>query len=716
MTKEEILKRVKKFQGANREFSQELPPIIEGLVDLIDEAGPEVVNNLTSNSPTKALSANMGKELKLMVDGKVSEPETAGTAGQILQLDENGDPEWVEAAAVGATYDSAVSDTSTNAIQNKTIKKYVDDNFAQKDGYYGSLTAGAAENLVGRGSVPAEIAFRTSGGDQDLGTGTAQITKILGRTEAFNQLVRNGNFADTSIWDTQYSAALTVNSNVGTLTLNAQYGAIKQTSPLVAGHAYLFAVTYKTATSRFILGIGQYNSVGSRKTLTATADGAWHTDSIVWSGTDTAIITGDKDIFVGNRDESSGSIDLKNIILVDLTLEGLGLTTADQFRALHPLPYYNYNAGVLKNNAATGLETVGFNQWDEEWEVGSIDVTTGEKIGAFGWIRSKNFIPCIPNTTYYFKHPLYSFGIRWYDAAQNYIGYVPSSQSSAANTSPSNCAFMLITMQGTTYNHDICINLSWSGYRNGEYEPYEKHTLALPLNAIACHDEDDNAVVVNGLDGVGNVYDEAVVENGMVTKIIKRFAEVDLGDLEWSYSDSVFNAEISDAKMGTFDTAGNGVCSKYLNESWANMSDKTFSLFFAYQSGINIKDTAYSDAAAFKTAMAGVKFRYELATPITLTVDEPFAASYYVNDFGTEARLPQDTADDPQAPFCAEIQYAMNATDTLRRLPSQYISDESMTNILTALKTAGIIADFTLTYDSEHQYFTCSVTAPSQGE
>lgn len=652
MTKEEILKRVKKFQGANREFSQELPPIIEGLVDLIDEAGPEVVNNLTSNSPTKALSANMGKELKLMVDGKVSKPETAGTAGQILQLDENGDPEWVEAAAVGATYDSAVSDTSTNAIQNKTIKKYVDDNFAQKDGYYASLTAGAAENLVGRGSVPAEFAFRTSGGDQDLGTGSALITKILGRTEAWNQLVQNGNFVDGTGWNTSNATLVGIASNKYTFIATAQYGCMRQSGAplqLLQGHIYYFGSMVETTAP---------TSIYSQIRLSDESDNAisLFPNSSRREGVFTASAT--KTAYMRTIDVRASGWDnvlVSSCILIDLTLEGLGLTTADQFRALHPLGYYSPNAGVLKNNAATGLETTGFNQWDEEWEVGGYIIGTGAPYGYTDRIRSKNAIPVFPSTQYYFSNSN-PHAIFFYDAGGNYISDSGSIDTNAFTT-PANCAFIkfcLFSTYGTTYNHDICINISWSGYRNGEYEPYEKHTLNLGLNNLACHDEDNNAVVVNGLDGVGSSQDELVVENGWGTKIIKRRGRR------------------------------------------------------AYQAGDESDATLMTD---------GTNTDYPLATPKVLTLDNPIPAGYYVNDFGTEARLPQDTADDPQAPFCAEIQYAMNATDTIRRLPSQYISDESMTNILTALKTAGIIADFTLTYDSEHQYFTCSVTAPTtEGE
>lgn len=549
------------------------------------------------------------------------------------------------------------------------------DNLALPAGHYPDLFAGFAGNLVDTRSAGTrqQFAFRQSGGD-----GVNYMRKILGRTEAFNQLVQNGNFADTSIWTTQNSAALTVNSNVGTLTLNAQYGTIKQSAPLVAGHAYFFAVTYKTATSRFILGIGQYNSVNNRKALTATADGAWHTESIVWSGTDTAIITGDKDIFVGNRDESAGSIELKNIILIDLTLEGLGITTADQFRALHPLPYYNYNAGVLKNNAATGLETTGFNQWDEEAELGTISTTTGENVPDSSKIRSKNYIPVIGGDTYFAACiSSYTGVIQFieYDVNKNFVKevgkiigneYTPSSSAAYIR-------FFLQSSYGTTYNNDICINLS-DASRNGIYEPYWKREIVLGLDNLACHDENNNAVVVNGLDGVGTSQDELIVEDGWGTKINKRRARVNLGDLSWEYisgANARFKATPSPATV----SPGNSnmppiVCSKYAPDTYTNIyagtGDKQVGI--GGDANIYVRDTAYTDAATFKTAMAGVYLDYPLATPKVLTLDNPIPALIEVDNLGTEKRLPEDTADNPQAPFECDSNYSISTANLVRKL------------------------------------------------
>ena len=50
---------------------------------------------------------------------------------------------------------------------------------------------------------------------------------------------------------------------------------------------------------------------------------------------------------------------------------------------------------------------------------------------------------------------------------------------------------------GTTYKNDICINLSWSGIRNGEYEEYKEHTY--PLSPIILRG-------VTKIDANGNIY------------------------------------------------------------------------------------------------------------------------------------------------------------------------------------------------------------------
>lgn len=311
---------------------------------------------------------------------------------------------------------------------------------------------------------------------------------------------------------------------------------------------------------------------------------------------------------VGTSDGTPISVTGGVDIVVDLTLEGLGLTTADQFRALHPLPYYNYNAGVLKNNAATGLETTGFNQWDEEWENGVYSLSTGEKQGNNNYIRCKNLIPVLPNANYYKRAGIGAadFSLVFFDANRNRIGSAQLSVN-VEFTTPIGCyylAFYVNPGSPATYNHDICINIS-DASRNGIYEPYWKRDIVLGLDNLACHDENDNAVVVNGLDGVGTSQDELVVENGWGTKINKRRGRR------------------------------------------------------AYQAGDESDATLMTD---------GTNTDYPLATPKVLTLDNPFPALIEVDNLGTEKRLPEDTADNPQAPFECDSNYSVSTANLVRLL------------------------------------------------
>lgn len=49
MTKEEILAKIKNFRGANREFSQELPVILEAMLDLTEPVAASDVTDLTDD-------------------------------------------------------------------------------------------------------------------------------------------------------------------------------------------------------------------------------------------------------------------------------------------------------------------------------------------------------------------------------------------------------------------------------------------------------------------------------------------------------------------------------------------------------------------------------------------------------------------------------------------------------------------------------------------
>jgi hypothetical protein len=127
----------------------------------------------------------------------------------------------------------------------------------------------------------------------------------------------------------------------------------------------------------------------------------------------------------------------------------------------------------------------GVNIWDEEWELGFYNRTTGEKQIDNGRIRSKNKIPIVPNTTYYAKWGNFggNYGnVFFYDANETYITYATPNESTHLFTTPSDARYMTFYVSdfyGTTYNNDISINYPSTDH---EYHPYQgqSHSISFP--------------------------------------------------------------------------------------------------------------------------------------------------------------------------------------------------------------------------------------------
>ena len=188
-------------------------------------------------------------------------------------------------------------------------------------------------------------------------------------------------------------------------------------------------------------------------------------------------------------------------MVIDLTL-ALGSTVADYIytlentspnpglgvawlheRGYFTKPYYSYDAGSLQSvNNLSRHETLGVNQWDEEWEVGTINNNTGANVSDNTHIRSKNYIHVIDGLTYFIR----GARITWveYDANQVYlrVGGGGSFVGADATFTPSSDAayirFYTASAYGTTYNHDICINIANQAV-NGTYYPYNKRSYSL---------------------------------------------------------------------------------------------------------------------------------------------------------------------------------------------------------------------------------------------
>ena len=114
--------------------------------------------------------------------------------------------------------------------------------------------------------------------------------------------------------------------------------------------------------------------------------------------------------------------------------------------------------------------------------------------------------------------------------------------------------------------------------------------------------------------------------NVLTGELVVDMAMVDLGTLTWTYSNRFFRANPNPEykQPSSQRSTINALCTIYKNTTWNDVGsgDKEYAFSSAVtRPEIIIKDSDYTNSAAFKTAMSGVTLVYELAEPITYTLD-----------------------------------------------------------------------------------------------
>lgn len=478
---------------------------------------------------------------------------------------------------------------------------------ADTDGNYPNMTVGNAEQLVATVGVEDKVPylFRTSGGSADIGD--REVDELVGGTVAWNQLVRNGNFASTTGWS-KNGAVLSASGNVLTATMNGA-----DDSPLVgnvlgtiSGHKYFVSsyVKYNNTLPNITVAIGSggydnaYSSVVSLNTWVCI-DGIIQRTT---GGNDTIRIY----LRTGTA-SANDTVNVKDVVCFDLTAM-FGSTIADYiysleqnnagdgvawFRKLFPKDYYAYDAGTLMSVKTSAHRTVGFNAYDNS--TGKAKVVSGQ--------------------VYQITGTYTALSLNGTAVAPDEDGYFTSSGSGE------------LTVTGG--DSTTCIHLKWDGSRDGEYEPYESHSYAL--------DSDLELRGVPKLDADNKLYydGDTYESDGTVTR---RYGIVDLGTLSWSLVQAgqfMYENASFDGKNDTY--GKNIVCSKILmgGNAYDGATDNVVSVRIGTYRRIWAMCSAYATASAFKTAMNGVYMIYELATPTTESAD-PFTNPQIVNDFGTE--------------------------------------------------------------------------------
>lgn len=179
-------------------------------------------------------------------------------------------------------------------------------------------------------------------------------------------------------------------------------------------------------------------------------------------------------------------------------------------------------------------------------------------------------------------------------------------------------------------------------YNAGELlsvEGLSAHVMRDADNSVIGNYPLDSSLTLRGipkLDASNNLYydgDEYTSDG----KVKRKYGVVDLGTLEWTYDSSTMrfrgaslNPTARDIAIGTI-----GVCDGYtVSDKPYKDADRTDLQIMPKGSIVYARDTAYTDATAFKAAMSGVMLVYELATPTTETA-QAYTNPQIVSKYGT---------------------------------------------------------------------------------
>ena len=613
-------------------------------------------------------------ELRRVLNDRVGKDIDAGeidsgsaTTGQVLAADGAGGAEWVDSLDTitpetvqagdavqlfgfdasgnlvkddmpeGITVDQSVIEDSTNAVaggavydelQNHYTKTEVDgllENKANVDGNYPTMTVGVADQLSPYDDESGDdqdepFSFQATGtgnGSQpDFSTGAIALMKEKqGHSVAVNQFAKALN---TSNWGI-YGATGSITDGIVSMTATEQYGSCVQVNvPVIANHKYFMSCDMFLTSDTNDVSLNLYYADKALKPLTS---GWHHLQDIVTVSTSANV---DFRV-IDNRASGWDEIKAKNIILIDLT-QWFGSNDAIPSDLLsHPEDFFRYyqgslayNTGELVNANGRYIKCIGRQQWDEEWELGTIDTTTGV-VGSGSNILSKNYIKVIPNVDYAFKQP-YGITTRvfFYDKDKNFVNspdLIYTYQAYTVITIPSNVCYIKFQTNYSTYNNDITISLYYedeSGY--DQYYPYEVLT--------------NNDTGTEVLRSAGSVKDYKTPD-GTIHRLV---GVVDLGTLSWNYSNSksCWYANLNLAKV---ENSNPQMISEKYKVKNANLWDSD-------ANGIatsSLLGTGYNAVicrnGSSTTEPSGTLY-YELAEPTT-EQGTPFSENLVIDDFGS---------------------------------------------------------------------------------
>lgn len=523
--------------------------------------------------------------------------------------------------------------------------------------------------------------FRASGGNASIGSRVSE-NWIEGGSVAVNQLIPDSYSSESIAYGggtgTKTATTISLTGTTGTYT----YAAFTSRRSL-NNHIYLIVFNVDSISSGISSVWCKANNTNNSVVFPANtgifatvnksfgADGQYIIGFSVASGSvsgQTMTISKMQEIDLSRmfgQDTAEHLATLSNEVAIDILRPWIDVNV-----------YHPYNAGVLESVNLLKKKTTGLNQWDEVWELGYINETTGLNASSTGRIRGKNYMKALPNTSYCLGYVgtaitgsslvLDAF---WYNANKEFIGLSGWKSKNTVVISPAKAAYFRIgmaTAYGATYKNDICINISDASH-NGTYDSYKVYEYSMPSGDLyGVSKFVNNNIVYDG----NRYYPDGRKET--------RFAIVDLGSLTWSYSSSLkyFSTTLSDVKpTPNTSTVANIICTLYTADSATNIVNNAASynksIAINQLGDLFVSDQSYSTAAAFKTAMNGVYLVYEKASSTTST-GTPYQQTQLVDNFGSEEFV---TNTGNTVPVGHNSTYLSGFDDKLMSLPENASSD-----------------------------------------
>ena len=487
-----------------------------------------------------------------------------------------------------------------------------------------------------------------------------------------NQLVQNGNFADTTGWST-YRCNASASSNVISLeitTSGSDYPCVYRNSfPVTEGKKYLISVDCKGNSGNTLA----VSTIYKNSSYQVSATGEWQ--NICFSYT----ATNEDQLRLGVKGETCSvgqTIQFKNCIIVDLSaMFGTGNEpNAEEFRSMFPEDYYAYDTTGTVQDDNVYLKTTGKNLLNTDY----VRVATAWNLYG-NTARAVCFAEVFPNTQYTVSAKSTSGVDSVFVCFLQNIGDTTNLSSFSINssaTSPSNAHYIAVQINKTSATKQDYINCGFQlefGSTATTYAPYTEKVLPLPITKY----------FPDGQMSAGTVYDELTG-----TSYIKRIGTVDLGTLTWSYSSGVFISSGQVTRTGADTEMSPLACAMYVTKNYGyngSYSGENMVIWSHTNGSLRIRNNTYTDVPTFTSAMSGVICQYELLTPlVNYGVVDLGSLTWNRNSVGSGLyRMKSDG-------IASLIKWSASSSQVMNLVCSKYISESVNA---TYLKIKGIGVD-----------------------